>query len=180
MLNRLRIAIVIVAAGFGLSPAWAGGVTAEQYEQKLKGYDPQSIEAAKFYASTFDLIGSWKKSSPQMEQGMANRIKAKNPEITEEQSKLFIKTFEDVALTEGAQALERGAVLALLDLMTKDELISLQNFYTTPTGASILKKFGAYSERLAEVRGVMKSDVLPHALDAAKAKLKESGVDVKL
>ena len=181
MSRPLFLALAILAiCGFGLAPARAAGVTAEQYEEKLKTYDPAAVEAAKFYAQTFELIASYKKSAPQMEQGMARQLKAKNPDITEEQSKLFIKTFEDVSINDGAAAMERGAVLALLDIMSKDELVALRDFYSSPNGASILKKFGAYSERLAEVKGVMKSEIFPRALEAAKAKLKESGVEVKM
>jgi len=59
-------------------------------------------------------------------------------------------------------------------------LVALSQFYSSPIGAGILRKFPVLSDRIGNVRKLMKTDIVPRALDAAKAKLKESGVIVNM
>ena len=176
----IRLLLVLAFCGLGALGARAESLTAEQYEAKLKTYDPAAVEAAQFYARTFDLMGPFKKSTPMVETGMARQLKTKNPDITEEQTKLFVKTFEDAALIDNAPIIERAMVVSLLDIFTKDELVALQQFYTSPAGVSLAKKYPMLSDRMNEARGLMKTEIVPRAIEAAKAKLKESGVEVKM
>ena len=177
---RSSLAFLLALSAAVCSPAFAEPMSAAQYQAKLATYDAASAAAAVHYAATFDMMGGFEKTAARFAQTLGAQLKSKNPDLTDAQMQDFLATFQHVALVDNADVIDHAVVLALLDTMSKDELIALDQFYSTPLGAGILKKSPLLSERLGEARRLMPSEIVPRALEAAKAKLKAGGVDVKL
>ena len=174
----------LLVAGFfcvGLAAAaFAAPMSNDEYQAKLKAYDPAAVEAAANYAKSFDMVGGFAKNAPRMAEAMTKQLKEKNPGITDEQVKDFVETFEHVALVDNADVINHAVVLALLESFNAEEIVALDKFYSTPVGQSILKKFPTVTQKLGEARRLMPAEIMPKALEAAKAKLKAAGLDVKM
>jgi len=173
-----------LVAGFlcaGLAAAaFAAPMTNDEYQAKLKTYNPAAVAAATNYAKTFDMVGGFAKNAPRMAEAMTKQLKEKNPGITDDQAKDFVETFEHVALVDNADVINHAVTLALLESFNADEIIALDKFYSTPVGLSILKKFPTVTQKLGDARRLMPAEIMPKALEAAKAKLKAAGLDVKM
>jgi hypothetical protein len=160
--------------------AFAAAMTDEDYQAKLKSYDPAAVAAASSYAKSFDMVGAYAKSAPRMAEGLTKQLKEKNPELTDDQIKQFVDTFQHVALVDNADVINHAVVMALLETFSPDEIVALDKFNSTPMGQSILKKFPIISQKLGEARRLMPDEIVPKAIEAAKAKLKVEGVEVKM
>ncbi len=181
MLASLKAALLVVAqAVTGAGAAWAFDTQPDQFEQKLKSYDPATVEAARAYARTFDMKGMMEKSAPRIAASLAAQVKAKNPNLNDEQTKLFIDTFMQCALVDNAEVLEQASILLMLDIFTKEELVALDQFYSSPVGAGILKKLPIMMGRMPEIMQVVQTYIVPRALEAAVSRLRERGVEVKI
>ena len=62
----------------------------------------------------------------------------------------------------------------------KDEIVALNQFYSSPIGRSVLVKMPKLMGRIPELNQLMQEYVLPRALERAKAELQKAGVDMKL
>jgi len=169
----------LLCAGLAAT-AFAAPMTNDEYQAKLKAYDPSAVAAASNYAKSFDMVGGFAKNAPRMAEAMTKQLKEKNPGITDDQVKDFVDTFEHVALVDNADVINHAVVLALLESFNPDEIVALDKFYSTPVGQSILKKFPTVTQKLGEARRLMPAEIMPKAMEAAKAKLKAAGLDVKL
>ena len=181
MLRSLKaavLAVALVASGVGVASAL--DTQPDQFEQKLKSYDPATVEAARAYARTFDRRGTMEKSAPRIAAAVAAQVKAKNPNLNEEQTKLFIDTFMQSGLVDNSDVLEQASILLMLDIFTKDELVALNQFYSSPVGAGILKKIPIMMGRMPEIMQVVQTYIIPRAMEAARSALHARGVEVKI
>jgi hypothetical protein len=180
MMRALRSLVAGLLCAALAATAFAAPMTNDEYQGKLKAYDPAAVEAATNYAKSFDMVGGFAKNAPKMAEGMTKALKEKNPGITDDQVKDFVETFEHVALVDNADVINHAVVLALLESFSAEEIIALDKFYSTPVGQGILKKFPTVTQKLGEARRLMPTEIMPKAMEAAKAKLKADGLDVKL
>jgi hypothetical protein len=181
MMRRFHSALYAVGGAFAFAvTAVAAPMTAEEYQTKLKAYDSAAVEAATHYAKTFNIMDGFVKTAPRMAENLKKQLKDKNPDISDDQIKEFVDTFEHVALVDDAEVIDHAVVLALLDTFSAEEIVALEKFYSTPVGQSILKKFPAIGQKLLEARKLMPTEIVPKAMEAAKAKLKADGIDVKM
>jgi hypothetical protein len=178
LLRRLAIAAALMGAAAG--PAFALDTPPDQFEQKLKSYDPETVAAALAYAKTFNVKEMFTKTAPQMTKNLTQQLKSQNPALSEEQTKDFIGAFMQSALVDNAEVFEQATILIMLDVFSKDELVALNQFYSSPVGAGILKKMPVMMGRMPELSKVMQSYVLPRALEAARRHMRASGVEVKI
>jgi hypothetical protein len=181
MFKWLKVTAVLLALAIaGAASAWALDTQPDQFEQKLKSYDPETVEAARAYARTFDLKGMMEKSAPRIAAAVATQLKAKNPTLNDEQTKLFIDTFMQSGLVDSSDVLEQASIILMLEIFTKDELVALNQFYSSPVGAGILKKFPVMMGRMPEIMQVVQTYIIPRALEAARSTLHARGVEVKI
>jgi hypothetical protein len=178
-----RLQSLLCAAGGVLAfvaTACAAPMTDEEYQSKLKAYDPAAVQAAARYTKTFRIMDGFIKNAPRMAEALKKQLKENNPDISDDQVKEFVDTFEHVALVDNADVIDHAVVLALLDTFSADEIVALDKFYSTPVGQSIIKKFPSVAQKMAEARKLMPAEIVPKAMEAAKAKLKADGLDVKM
>lgn len=177
----LRIVLIALFPLLGCAQgAFALDVTPDKFEEKLKTYDPAAVEAAREYMKTFGMLDMMQKSIPQMRAGLTAQIKAKNPQIDENQVNSFFDAFFKSAFVENGPVLERATLLLMLDIFSKDEIVALNQFYSSPIGRSVLVKMPKLMGRIPELNQLMQEYVLPRALERAKAELQKAGVDMKL
>jgi uncharacterized protein len=177
-LSRIVLALALLAGGLEL--ALAQGASPDKFAEKLATYDSAAVAAAQAYAKTFDMKGILEKSAPLISNAMLVQLREKNPNLAEDKTKLFIDTFMQSALVDNAEVIEQATVLNMLDIFSRDELIAMNEFYSSPVGAGILKKMPTLMGRMPEITRLMQTYVVPRALAEAKAKLRASGVDVKI
>ncbi|MGD0722315.1 MAG: DUF2059 domain-containing protein [Roseiarcus sp.] len=176
-----RIAIIAAMAVAGGPVALAvDATTPDQFEQKLKTYDPETVAAALAYAKTFNVKDMFAKAAPQMTQNLSRQLKSQNPNLNEDQTREFIGAFMQSALVDNAEVFEQATILIVLDIFSKDELVALNQFYSSPVGAGVLRKMPVLLGRMPELSKVMQTYVLPRALEAARQHMRASGVEVKL
>ncbi len=178
-LNRLLLVLAALLC-LGAAPVLALDSQPDQFEQKLRTYDPAAVTAAQNYARTFNMRGMLEKSIPALTQAVTQQIKGKNPNINEAQAKEFVDTFLRSAFVDQAPVLEQATILLMLDIFSKDELTALNQFYSSPVGAGILQKMPAMMGRMPEVMQLVQTYVLPRALETARAHMQKNGVDVKI
>lgn len=180
----MRRALLSILVGFALvvSCATARGldVAPDKFDEKLKSYDPATLAAARDYMKTFGMKEMLEKSIPPMRQGLLAQLKAKNPGLDEKQASMFMDAFFKSAFVDDAAVTERATIILMLDIFTKDELVALNKFYSSPVGRSILAKMPVMMGRLPEVQEIMSTYVLPRALEHAVGVMKKAGVDMKL
>jgi len=177
----------LLAAIF-LSVMWvagAGRVAAQDmdpayFEQRLKTYDPALVEAARTYARTVNIAEQLAKAAPTISEAVADQVKEKNPSLSASEVKAFTDAFFNSAFVEHKAVLENMTLLMMLDTFTKDEMVALSQFYSSPVGLSILQKMPRVLNRMPEVMAMMEKYTIPEALRAAQDKMKKNGVDVKL
>ena len=68
------------------------------------------------------------------------------------------------------------SMISALEVFSKDELIALDEFYSTPVGQSVQAKMPQLVARLPATMQV----VMPLVIEDMRAKLKTNGLEVKL
>ncbi len=154
--------------------------SAAQVEAKLKEADPATVAVAETFAKSFNLGGMISKSVPFLVQDVDRKLRAKNPDLTDEQSEAFVAAFLKSLMDDNGRTVERAIVLAMVEIMNKDELEALIRLQSTPAGASALRKMPLLSARMAQVMPLMETYVVPRAMESAQAQLRKNGVDLKI
>ncbi len=149
---------------------------ANEFEQKLKAYDPESIAAARQYARAADMKGMMARVAPTLRQQVIAGARAQNPNLSSAQIETFADAFVKSAFVDNAQAIEDASILMMMDIFDKDELVALGKFYSSPTGASIMGKMPKMMERMP----TLLSSIVPKAIKDAQEKMKKNGLDVKI
>ena len=112
--------------------------------------------------------------------GLPGTLGAKNQALNEQQISAFFDAFMQSALVEAAPVLEQATILIMLDVLTKEEIVALNQFYSSPVGSEILAKMPVVLGRMPEVMGLMQTYIIPRALEVAREQMKKSGVDVRI
>lgn len=147
-----------------------------EFEQKLKAYDPESIAAARQYARAADMKGMMAKVAPTLRQQVIAGAHAQNPNLSSAQIETFADAFVKSAFVDNAQAIEDASILMMMDIFDKDELVALGKFYSSPIGASIMSKMPKMMEKMP----TLLSSIVPRAIKDAQEKMKKNGLDVKI
>jgi hypothetical protein len=174
-LKRLSAVLLAVSVFSTGAPALESSPTSE-FEQKLKGYDPESVAAARQYARAADMKGMMAKVAPALRQQMIAAARAQNPNLSSAQIETFADAFVKSAFVDNAQAIEEASILMMMDIFDKDELVALGKFYGSPIGASILSKMPKMMEKMP----ALLSSIVPRAIKDAQEKMKKNGLDVKI
>ncbi len=144
-----------------------------RFEQQLKKYDPAAVKAARSYAQNFDTRRQLQAMSVTMRPGLVNLVRSKNPEAKDADLEIFFEEFFRVALVESAPVIEKWTILNMLEVLTTEEIIAADQFYSTPVGKSLMAK-------MPQMMGLIENTMVPAGLEAAQAKLRKLGKDLKI
>ena len=177
---RIVLAAIVVIAGVNTCFAQADIDELEaKWETKLATYDPVAVEAANSYAKNFDMSKQMKLIAQSMAPGVVANIKRKNPSATEEDIKIFWEEFSRVALVDSAPLFEKWTVMNILDVFTTEEIVAVNDFYSSDVGKRVMSKLPQLMASMPEMLGLLEKYTMPAANAAAKAKLKAMGKDIK-
>lgn len=142
--------------------------TPAQLEERLKGFDPQAVAAARHYYQ-----------SPQMRENMlamlrnfaptliANQEKAQGAPLPEADRAKVLAAI-DKAMNENFDLLLELNMVTALETLSKEELVALDQFYSSPTGQAILTKMPQIGKRMPAMMQIF----LPRFMESFRASMK--------
>ncbi|NJO53739.1 MAG: DUF2059 domain-containing protein [Bacteroidales bacterium] len=132
------------------------------------------------YARVAELAASLARALPSISEQIVRSVRQKNPGASEDTIKAFSDALFEEFLLKRASEIEMAVVDVLLDIYTKDELAALKTFYSTPVGQSIIKKQPQLGAKMPTALQEWTRRAAPEAVQAAAARLKATGKDLKL
>ncbi len=181
---------LVLALALGVSPAVVARAQVEgpdSYErklealdQKLKSFDPEAVAAAKSYLERANLRGMFEQAIPALATGLADEIRSKNPKMNDEQAREFMDAFLHSAFVDNADIVQDYYLIMWLEIFSKDELVAMNQFYSSQVGSSILKKMPMMMGRMPELMHLTQTYIVPRALAAARNSMKARGVEITI
>jgi hypothetical protein len=153
----------------------AAPATPSALELRLSKYDPRAVTAARHYFETPAIRVGLTAMTSNMTKAMANSILQQNPQLPVEKVEQLQKII-GAALAERMDLLTEMNMIAALDTFTPDELVALDNFYSSPVGASVI---GKMPQMMAHLPDMVKA-IMPDYLAAVKTAIKAQGLELKL
>lgn len=155
MVRLLASLLAILAIVFSPVPASAqtGSITQieQQMAEKLKIFDPSAVKAAVSYLKITNMTVMLGESVKLMLPGLTNLISSKNPGLSKQDIALFVDEFMNVAIVGAVPFLENWALIAMLEVFSKDELVAFDAFYGSEVGRSINGKIPKIMERTPQL-----------------------------
>jgi hypothetical protein len=68
----------------------------------------------------------------------------------------------------------------MLDVFTAEEIIAVDNFYSSDVGRSMLKKMPQIMAQVPQLFDIMQKQIFPLALGEAQKALKAKGKDIRI
>lgn len=180
--------IRLIAAIFFALLSFAGPLHAQnsvreldaKFEAQLKKYDPAAVKAAQSYAKNFDTRAQLQGMSVSMRPALINLVRSKNPDVKDADLEIFFEEFFRVALVDSAPILEKWTILNMLEVLNTEEIMAAEKFYATPVGKSIMAKMPQLMARMPQMMGLMEQTFIPAGIEAAQAKLRGLGKNIKI
>lgn len=171
------LATLFLLLGANLLPASAADLDPKQFDEKLKSYDPALVEAARTYQRTLGMTDQVAKSLPMWAAAVERQVKQQNPTLNEAQVSEFVDVFHG-AFVDDSKLLEQAAVLIVLEVFDKDEIVALNQFYQSPVGQRIGAKMPQLLGKKADLTAFMHNYIFPDAINKARDELKKKGVEM--
>lgn len=149
-------------------------------DKRLAKYDPAAVKAAKHYTEVFNMKVVLSQSMPAVRDAIIKMARAKNPEQDEATLKEFVETVLKVMYVDQAGFYEKFTIVTMLDVYTTEEIIAIDNFYSSDVGRSMLKKAPQVMARLPQMFEIMQKQIVPLALEEARKTLKAKGKDIRI
>ncbi len=122
-----------------------------QVQDQLSRFDPAAVAAARHYYE-----------SPKVKDGLLGMLKNLTPTIIANQERASGKKLSSADRAKIAAAIDRGMsetfpflielnIVAAVEVLSKDQLIALDQFYNSPMGQSILDKMPLIGQRLPAI-----------------------------
>lgn len=177
-MKRLAI-LCLVLAGFAAQPRHApaqeaGVLTPEALQKRLSQFDPRAVAAAKHYSESPQLKAGVLAMADSLGKAMMAMVARQQPGLSPDQQAKAQRAVTE-ALGEQFGLLQNVNMLATLETFSTDELVALDNFYSSPTGAAIMAKMPQLATRV----GPTVQNLLPTLLNSVQAKLKAQGIEPK-
>ncbi|HEX3497453.1 MAG TPA: DUF2059 domain-containing protein [Methylocella sp.] len=144
-------------------------------EKRLESFDPAAVAAARHYYTSPVLKAAFEAMLPKMAEAMDTAIKRANPEL-DTPSQRAVRDATQEALSTRFDLVIDMAMTAALEVFSKDELIALDQFYSSPVGQSVITKMPQVMNRLPAMMQVL----MPLMLEDVRAKMKAKGKDLRL
>lgn len=174
-LGGVFVALSLLAA----APAAAQGPEAE-LAKKLSKYDPAAVKAALHYAETFNMKAVLGQSVGPVRDAIVKMVKEKNPGIEEATQKEFVEVFLRVMYVDNADYFAKYSLLLMLDTFSTEEIVAIDEFYSSDVGRSMLKKMPQMMARIPEMIGNIQREIVPQALEEAQKALKAKGKNIRI
>ena len=149
LLLAILVAVGLSSAGAAETPPLP--VNDLQLDEQLAKADPAAVAAARHYYE-----------SPKIRDGMLSMLRSLTPVILANQEKAAGKAMLpgeraklvaviDKAMNDSFPFLLRLNTVAAVQMFTRDQLVALDQFYSSPMGQSILEKMPALGQRLPQI-----------------------------
>ena len=142
--------------------------------------DPQAVALAHEYARIAEITADLSRALPAMSEQIVRSVRQKNPNVPDATFKVFSEALFEEFLLKRAGEIETAVANVLTDTYTKEELKALRDFYSTAMGRSILQKQLTINSKIPAALQEWVRRAAPEAVDAAAARLKASGTELRL
>jgi hypothetical protein len=147
---------------------------ATSIEKRLQSFDPAAVAAARHYYHSPLLQTAFKAMVPQMMRAMDAAIQQSNPNLDAAAKRETLDIAQE-AVNGKIELITDLSMVAALEVFSKDELVAIDQFYSSAAGQSVLTKMPQVMSKLPSMMQV----VMPLMLDDLRAKLKAKGVDLR-
>ena len=144
-------------------------------QKRLERFDPKAVAAAKHYYMQPAVKAGMVAMTDNMNVAMSNLVAQQNPNLSPQQLEKM-RTVIGQATRDRLDLMLQMSMVVALDTQSTDELVALDNFYSSPTGAGILAKM----PKIAQSLPAMMRTIMPDYLNDVKARLKQNGAELKL
>jgi uncharacterized protein len=151
-----------------------------ELDQKLAKYDPVAVNAAKHYAQVFNMKSVLAQSMPAVRDAIIQMVKSKNPQLDDATIADFVQTALKTMYVDQAPFYEKFTIVTMLDVYTTEEIVAIDQFYSSPIGQSMLKKAPQVLAKMPQMFEIMQQQIFPMALQEAQKALKAKGKDIAL
>ena len=139
-------------------------------QEQLKTFDPAAVAAARHYYE-----------SPKIKDGMLSMLKNLSTAIIANQEKSTGKKMSDAdrmkvvavldqAMKDNFDLLLRLNMISAVETLSKEQLVALDHFYSSPVGQEILDKMPMLGQRLPEIMQVF----MPKFMGSVQAGMKSA------
>ena len=181
MIVRVRVAALAVAFLVAAAlPTLAQAPQPPQAAAPKPPADPQLVAIARDYARAAELTAGLSRSLPTISEQIVRSVRQKNPTASDDTLRAFSDALFDEFLLKRAGEIETALISALIDIYSKEELTALRTFYSSPVGQSIIKKQSQLGTKLPAALQEWTRRAAPEAIQAAGARLKAAGKELKL
>lgn len=139
-----------------------------QLEERLKGFDPQAVAAARHYYQSpqmrDNMLAMLRNFAPTL---IANQEKAQGAPLSEADRAKTLAAI-NTAMSENFDLLLELNMVTALETLSKEELVALDQFYSSPTGQAILTKMPQIGKRMPAMMQIF----LPKFMDSFRASMK--------
>jgi hypothetical protein len=176
---KLMRGLLFAVAMLAPLPAMAQAPEAE-LDQKLAKYDPAAVKAAKHYAEVFNMKVVLSQSMPAVHDAIIRMVKEKNPQLDDAIVADFVEAALKVMYVDQAPFYEKFTIVTMLDVYTTQEIIAIDQFYSSDVGRSMLKKAPQVLARMPQMFEIMQKQLFPLAMEEAQKALKARGKDIRI
>ncbi len=169
---------LLLLSGLAILPAQAAEDQANlpaSIEKRLTSFDPAAVAAARHYMTSPLLKASFTAMIPKITEAMADALQRSNPGLDPEKKRAAVAMAQE-AVTARLDLIIDMSMIASLEVFSKEELMAIDQFYSSPAGQSVLTKMPKVMERLPATMQV----VMPLIVDDLRGKMKSKGLDVRL
>ena len=144
-------------------------------EKQLQSFDPAAVAAARHYYTSPVLKASMVAMISKMTEAMGVVLDRANPGLDESKKKAALSVVQET-LNDKLDLMIDLSMISALEVLSKDELIAIDKFYSSPVGQSVLVKMPQVMNRLPAMMQV----IMPGLLEDMRTKMKANGLDVKI
>jgi hypothetical protein len=144
-------------------------------EKRLQAFDPVAVAAARHYYTSPLLKASFTAMIPKIVAGLSAAVEHGNPGL-DQASRAEASQAAQEAITGRLDLIIDMSMVAALEVLSKDELVAVDQFYSSPVGQSVMTKMPQVMNRLPAMMQV----VMPLVIDDLRATMKAKGKDLKL
>jgi hypothetical protein len=175
LMRGLFIAMALMAP----LPVMAQAPDAE-LDKKLATYDQAAVKAATHYAELVNFKSVLQQSIPAIRETVVRIVKEKNPGQDDATLSEFVDITLKVMYVDHAEFYQKFTIVTMLDVFTVEEIIAVDNFYSSDVGRSMLKKMPQVMAQVPQLFDLMQKQIFPLALAEAQKALKAKGKDIRI
>ncbi|MFN3806663.1 DUF2059 domain-containing protein [Asticcacaulis sp.] len=139
-MRRFLIAITLFFTAAGLAPS----VMAQE------AATPEKIALVKRYYALVKLDKMFEQMFDRMGPAMIEQMKARDPNVSEEQTRLFLKVTGEATTQYLNKMMDRSATV-YAEVYTLDELKYMVSFYEDPRGKAMIEKMPLVMEKASQI-----------------------------